>query len=83
MSHYDAYTEAGQSSQIASSIIGINQPSSIYSFDIRDDPLTPNESISQQPLYTLPPSDVLDANVNPIPSTLRRISPRNQKHWVL
>lgn len=47
MSHNDAYTEAGQSSQITTSIIGINQPSSIYGFDLIDDPLTPDKSISQ------------------------------------
>lgn len=85
MSQYDLYTEAGPSSQIASSQIGIPPPSSLYNLDLMDEPLTPDHSISQQPIYSVPPSSVVQSEIEaiPLPPSLRRIGPRNQKFWVL
>lgn len=45
--------------------------------------LTPDQSISQQPIHSAPPSEILNLEPNHLPPNLRRIGPRNQKFWVL
>lgn len=83
MSQYELYAEAGPSSQITLSHAGIPPPSSVYSIGIIDEPLTPDHSISQQPIYSGPESSILQTEPNPIPPNLRRIGPKHQKFWVL
>lgn len=83
MSQYELYTEAGPSSQITLSQAGIPPPSSAYSIGIIDEPLTPDHSISQQPIYSRPESSILQTEPNLIPPNLRRIGPKHQKFWVL
>lgn len=83
MSQYELYAEAGPSSQVSFSQAGNPLPSSVYSIGIIDEPLTPDHSISQQPIYSGPESSILQTEPNPIPPTLRRIGPKHQKFWVL
>ena len=84
MSQYEQYTEAGPSSQIPSSQTGIHPlPSFLCGIGVSDEPLTPEQSISQQPLSSRPASDFFPSESNPTPLSLRRIGPTSQKFWVL
>jgi hypothetical protein len=81
MSQFSQYSEAGPSSQIASSQIDVGYPNEYLTLGLNDPSLTPDQSISQQTVISVPASD-FPPPIS-IPLTLRRIGPNTRKPWVI
>jgi hypothetical protein len=82
MSQNDQYSEAGPSSHIAPSQTE-SYANPDYPFDLSDPPVTPHQSISQQPPSSTATSGYRATNSIPIPPSLEKIVPPTHKHYVL